>query len=120
MKLGTAESKEIFERHGWEWKPGWLGSEIKPLKRRRSIDANALYCVIITAIADHVGMTKAEMHNEILSEYHGYELVEFRGSVHKKPRGRSHNLPSETFSELMFIAKKWAGECDVTWDREAV
>lgn len=118
MKLGTVEAKALFDAHGWEWKQGWLGAEVKPIKRRRSTDQNALYWVIVTALANEVGMSKDEMHNEILSEFHGYDLVEFRGSVHKKPKGRSHNLPSETFSELMLIAERWCGQMNVTWEEE--
>jgi len=115
VKLGTVKAKALCAAEGWEWQDKWLGLELKPIKRKRSVEANARYWVIVTALGDEVGMSKAEMHNEVLSEFHGYELVEFRGSIVKKPKGRSHNLPSETFTGLMFIAEKWAADMQVRW-----
>ncbi len=96
-----------------------LEIDIAPIKPRRSLEANARYWVIITALADYVGMSKAEMHTECLSEMHGYDLVEFRGSAHKRPRGRSHNLSREDFGQLMEIAERWAAEMGVMWEDAA-
>ncbi len=93
--------------------------EIAPVKPRRTLEANARYWAIITALAQYVGMTKAEMHTECLAEKHGFDLVEFRGSVHKKPRGRSHNLTRDDFAELMAIAERWAAESGVVWEEDA-
>ena len=93
--------------------------EIGPIKPRRTLEANARYWVIVTALAQYVGMTKAEMHNEILAEHHGFDLIEFRGSAHKKPRGRSHNLSRDEFSALMAIAERWCAEMGVMWEDAA-
>jgi len=42
--------------------------------------------------------------------------VEFRGSAHKRPRGRSHNLTREDFSALMLIAERWAADMGISWE----
>lgn len=124
MKIGTHDTKAIIEFMntdlGFQLDPEQfpLGMKMEPNKRRRSTDQNALYWVIVTALAQEVGMSKDEMHNEILADFHGYDLVEFRGTVIKKPKGRSHNLPSETFSYLMLIAERWAAEVGAQWERD--
>ena len=125
MKIGTQHAKAIIQYMndalGYSLDPEQfpLGMTIEPNKRRRSNEANALYWVIVSALAQEVGMSKDEMHNEILADFHGYDLVEFRGTVIKKPKGRSHNLPSETFSQLMLIAERWAAEVGAHWDNAA-
>jgi hypothetical protein len=96
-----------------------IAIDIEPVSPRRSTDANARYWVIITALAQYVGMSKGEMHTECLSEYHGFDLVEFRGSIHKRPRGRSHNLSRDDFGALMEIAERWAAEMGVMWEDAA-
>lgn len=98
-----------------------LGLEIsvEPIKPRRTLPANARYWAIVGALADYVGMTKAEMHIEALADYHGYDLVEFRGSTHKRPRGRSHNLSRDDFARLMAIVEQWAAEMGVHWEDAA-
>ena len=103
------------------WAPAKYGIqiEVSPIRHTRSTDQNSRYWVIVTALADHVGYTKAEMHEEVLSDMHGYELVEFRGSIKKKPKGRSHNLTTNDFSDLMAIAERWCAEMDVTWEEVA-
>ncbi len=93
--------------------------EITAIKPTRSTEANARYWVIVTALASHVGYTKGEMHEEVLADMHGYELIEFRGSVKKKPKGRSHNLTTTDFSDLMAIAERWCTEMSVTWEEVA-
>jgi hypothetical protein len=93
--------------------------EIKPVKPLRTLEQNSIYWKIIAALAAYVGMTKAEMHDEVLSELHGFDLVEFRGSIKKRPRGRSSNLSREDFSPLIEIAMRWCAEMGVVWESEA-
>ena len=101
-----------------EWRLG-ASIEINEVKRRRSVEANNLYWVIVSALADYAGYTKAEMHEEILCEHFGFDLVEFRGSTRKHPRCRSSKLTTVEFSELMGVAERWCAEAGVHWDREA-
>jgi len=127
LKIGSAFAGTVLEQF-CRWSPRdatklramkaplGLAVEIAPIKAKRTIEQNARYWAIVTALANYVGMTKAEMHDELLSEKHGFDLVEFRGSVKKRPRGRSSTLPREDFSELMLIAEQWAAEMGVVWE----
>ena len=118
-KVGNKKAQTIASFLGIEWNERWLGFYLKPIKRRRSNEANARYWVIVSALAEFSGFTKEEMHQELLCEKHGYDLIEFRGMVRKHPRGRSSNLSTDDFGELMMIAGRWAAEMGVGWDREA-
>lgn len=131
LRLGSKASQEALEAL-CRWMPSLspafrkmagecplgLELEVNPVKPKRTGDQNARYWAIVGALGDYVGMSKAEMHNEVLGEYHGFDLVEFRGSTHKRPRGRSHNLSRQTFSDLMAIAERWAGEMGVHWEEQ--
>ena len=88
-------------------------------KPRRSSDANARYWAIVGALADHVGYTKEELHEAILCEFAGYDVVQFRDYEVKRPLQRSSKLASENFSSLMAIAERWAVEAEVIWEEVA-
>jgi len=130
LRLGSAIAQTVVDQF-CKWSPRdaarlreieaplGLEVEVKAIKPKRTVDQNARYWVIVTALADYVGMSKNEMHNECLSEMHGFDLVEFRGSAHKRPRGRSHNLTREDFGTLMMIAERWAAELGVVWEDAA-
>lgn len=96
-----------------------LEIDITPVRPKRSLPQNAMYWQIVTALASYVGMSKAEMHEEVLADLHGYDLVEFRGSVRKRPLGRSHNLSREDFSPLIEVAQRWCAELGVVWEDAA-
>jgi len=129
LRLGSAVANIVLEQF-CRWSPRDASAlraikaplglivDIAPIKARRTVDQNARYWVIVTALADYVGMSKNEMHNECLSEMHGFDLVEFRGSAHKRPKGRSHNLTREDFGQLMLIAERWAADMGVVWEEE--
>ena len=91
---------------------------LDPIRTKRSTEQNARYWKIVGALGEFSGMDKEEMHREILCEYHGYEMVENKitGYAIKKPLGRSHNLKKDDFSDLMFIAERWAAEAGVHWE----
>lgn len=55
-----------------------LSLEIKPYKRRRSLDANAYYWVLLTKLSKILGTSNAELHNTILSKYGFLEIVDGR------------------------------------------
>lgn len=55
-----------------------LSLEIKPYKRRRSLDANAYYWVLLTKLSKILGTSNAELHNTILSKYGFWEIVDGR------------------------------------------
>ncbi len=45
-----------------------LSLEIKPYKRKRSLDANAYYWVLLTKLAKILRISNAELHNVLLSK----------------------------------------------------
>lgn len=55
-----------------------LSLEIKPYKRKRSLDANAYYWVLLTKLAKILKTSNAELHNILLSKYGFLEYVEDR------------------------------------------
>lgn len=97
-----------------------LGVEvmISAVKPKRTLPQNARYWKIVSALADYVGLSKAEMHEEALCEATGFELVEFRGTVRKKALDRSSKMTRDDFSRLMMIVEHWAAEQGVMWEDE--
>lgn len=53
-----------------------LSLEIKPYRRKRSLDANAYYWVLLTKLAKKIGLSNPEAHNMLLCEYGQVELFE--------------------------------------------
>ena len=45
-----------------------LSLEIKPYKRKRSLDANAYYWVLLTKLAKILSISNAELHNVLLAK----------------------------------------------------
>lgn len=83
---------------------------IKPYKTKRSSEQNRLYWELVGRLGDHVGLNKDEMHEEVLCAKHGYDLVDFRGSVRKRPKGRSSKLNTTEFTDLIRIVEQWCSE----------
>lgn len=55
-----------------------LSLEIKPYRRKRSLDANAYYWVLLTKLAKILRTSNAELHNILLSKYGAIEIVDGR------------------------------------------
>lgn len=55
-----------------------LSLEIKRYRRKRSLDANAYYWVLVTKLANALGETNQEMHNKALRQYGQPEIVDGR------------------------------------------
>lgn len=55
-----------------------LSLEIKPYRRKRSLDANAYYWVLLTKLARVLDTSNAELHNILLSKYGFMEIVDGR------------------------------------------
>lgn len=92
---------------------------VEKYRNKRSTDQNRRYWAILSALGNHVGLTSEEMHNEVLCEHFGYELVEWRGTEHKRPLQRSSKLTTVEFSALMDVAERWAVEEGVFWEDAA-
>lgn len=56
-----------------------LSLEIKRYKRKRSLDANAYYWVLVTKLSGVVGMSNSEVHNMMLRGYGQPEIYEGKG-----------------------------------------
>lgn len=91
------EPNEDF-RQAYEELKGYdkLSLEIKPYKRKRSLDANAYYWVLLTKLAKILKTSNAELHNMILQKYGFVETVDGKtikmiipdtDSAHKKIMG---------------------------------
>lgn len=53
--------------------------EIKKYRRKRSLDANAYYWVLVTKLSGVVGMSNSEVHNMMLRGYGQPEIYEGKG-----------------------------------------
>lgn len=53
-----------------------LSLEIKPYRKKRSLDANAYYWVLLTKLAKVMNTSNAEMHNLMLIHYGEPEIIE--------------------------------------------
>lgn len=51
-----------------------LSLEIKPYRKKRSLDANGYYWTLITKLARIMKMSNPELHNKLLCEY-GYPVI---------------------------------------------
>lgn len=84
---------------------GLLVIEATPLKKKRSLDANSYFHVIVTKIADALRASKTEVKNRLIREYGQYEYIDGsiptfaiderfaeemmnRSDIHLKPEGR--------------------------------
>lgn len=53
-----------------------LSVELKEYKKRRSLDANAMYWSLLTQLAGKLHMSNAEMHNKMLTDYGQTEIID--------------------------------------------
>ena len=53
-----------------------LSLEIKPYRRKRSLDANRYYWALLTKLAGILGTSNAELHNILLSKHGFMEIVD--------------------------------------------
>lgn len=82
-----------------------LSITAEPLRKKRSLSANAYFFVLVTKIADALRASKTEIHNRLIREYGQYEYIDGsiptfavddrfademlnRSDIHLKPEGR--------------------------------
>lgn len=82
-----------------------LSITAEPLKKKRSLSANAYFFVLVSKIADTLRASKTEIHNRLIREYGQYEYIDGviptlavddrfaeemlnRSDIHLKPEGR--------------------------------
>jgi len=72
MRLGKGEIRavqEALDKINTSTHPESFAVEIKRLRRKRSLDANAYYWVLVGEIAKAIGSTDIEVHNWLLMDY---------------------------------------------------
>lgn len=72
IKLNKGEIRavqDVIDQIGTTGQPTKYGLEIKKIKRKRSLDANAYYWTLVGKIAKLIGSTDAEIHNWLLMDY---------------------------------------------------
>ncbi len=80
----------------WRDKQARLTVTVQKYAKKRSTDANRYYWgVVVNTLAEATGYTPAEMHDEILGAYAGWEARNINGHVREFPRRRS------TYPEVM-------------------
>jgi len=91
---------------------------VKQWRKKRSPDANRYYFgVVVRTLAQHCGYTEAEMHDEILGAYVGWETREVRGHVREFPRRRTtspETMDTVDFQGLIMTGQQIAAELNVT------
>ena len=95
---------------GYDFKLGGTLTENRP---KRTPDQNAMLWPICRALGQEVGLTAEGMYDELACEIFGYDLVTFRGTVHKRPLKRPSKANREEFSQLLELALQWAAEMGI-------
>lgn len=90
---------------------------IRRHKKRRSGGANSFYwgCVV-GPLAEFIGYTKEEMHEELLGIYFGWETREFKGHKREYPRRTTttpDTLETMEFKGLIETGQRIAAELGV-------
>lgn len=91
--------------------PDKFGVQIKRMRRKRSLDANAYYWVLVGEIAKAVGLTDAEAHNWLLMDY---------GEPEKTLEGSLRYVLMRDSDEYMRSIENHVRPTDVTEDRGGV
>lgn len=98
-------------------KGGRFEVRIKPYSKKRSTSANAYYFgVVVKALSDHCGYTPAEIHDEILGAYVGWEKRTVHGHVREFPRRRTTSpdtMDTMDFNALIETGQRIAVELGV-------
>lgn len=90
---------------------------VEPYRKRRSPDQNRFYfgCVV-RPLAEVTGYTEAEMHDEILGAYVGWETRKVNGHVREYPRRRStspETMDTMDFSGLIQTGQQIASNLGI-------
>ena len=67
IEFVTRDFEEVEGFLKYKDKP--MQAEIKPIRKKRSLDSNAYYWVLIGKLQHVLGVSKTELHNVILGEY---------------------------------------------------
>jgi len=108
------ERESVLVGHNYKSAHIALGKLRTILKRKRTNDQNALlwalYSDAIKLSGEHLGgWTTADIHEYMLGEYHGWQVVEALGMKRQKPVKRSSRLTKQEFSDFVeFVVRRFA------------
>lgn len=74
---------------------------------RRSATQNARLWLLHQVVADHVGISASEMHEEALCHFFGYHEVTIGAFVRRIPNERSRVQDKLRFREFMDATENW-------------
>lgn len=101
----------------WRDKQVRLTITVQKYAKKRSTDANRYYWgVVVNPLAEATGYTPAEMHDEILGAYAGWETRNINGHVREFPRRRStqpETMETMDFMGLIETGRRIAAELGV-------
>lgn len=80
---------------------------IEPHFEKRTTQANARLWALHALMANHVGVTPAEMHEEALCRYFGYREVQIGPFIRRVPLQRSRMQDKATFQAFLFATEAW-------------
>lgn len=101
----------------WRDKQVRLTVTVQKYAKKRSLPANRYYwSVVVNPLAEATGYTPAEMHDEILGAYSGWETRNINGHVREFPRRRStqpETMETMDFMGLIETGQRIAAELGV-------
>lgn len=68
-QIATDEAAKLLQE-------GWLDVEIKKHRKKRSLDANSYYWLLLAKLAESLNVSKPYMHNTILRRYGQIERID--------------------------------------------
>lgn len=116
--LKETDWREFLDRlMDWRDRKARLTVEVKRYSKRRSTDANRYYWgVVVNTLAESTGYTPAEMHDELLGLYLGWEARTINGHTREFPRRRStvpDTMSTMDFQGLIETGQRLAAELGV-------
>ena len=84
--------------------------KIDLLREKRSQSQNARLWVLHQMVAQHIGVSPEDMHEEALCRFFGYEEKKIGGFIRRIPLERSSLQDTKRFTEFMEATEHWYRE----------
>lgn len=127
--LRSKEIKKNALQHVYALKGGFINDEVNPVweviirehKTNRSLMQNSLSWVIYTALANHCGYTKDEMHDLMCFKFLPPRIIEvvdpLTGELfHKEELAKTSELGVKAFSDFITLMLAYCGELGIDID----
>ena len=127
--LRTKEIKRAALNHVYQLKGGFINDEVNPVweviiqehATDRSLKQNALMWVILTALANHTGHTKGDMHDLMCFKFLPPRLVEVEdpltGEVLRREElARTSQLTVKPMADFITMLLSYCGELGIDID----